>query len=161
MKIQSSTRVLLIALALCGVQAAVVAQMVLPPAPLRHEGFHPFPTIRTGYSPGTILQTRTDAGGRRTIPYLLPQSFPLDPPVQLVTTTEVVPSIEQTTSVGIGAALQMLLPRSIVSADVATGLSSDTSMKIVFGSGTREMLLGADVDRIVAAVKWRHCCLRH
>jgi len=151
MKRRSVSQALLAALTLFGTQEALLAQVILPPTPLRHEGFHPFPTIRTGYTPGTILQTRVDAGGRRTVPYLLPQNLSLDPPAQLLTTSEVVPTIEQTTSVGIGAAIQMLLPRAVVSTEIAAGLSSDSSMKIVFGSGTREMLLGADTDRIVAA----------
>ena len=146
---QRFTSFLLTALFICC--GPSIAQVISPPASLRHEGFHPFPTIRTGYPPGTILQTRLDSAGRRTLPYLMPQHLALDPPVQLTTTSEVVPSIEHTTSAGITAALQMLLPGSLVSGDVASGLSSDTSMKVTFGSGTREMLLGADVDRVVAA----------
>jgi hypothetical protein len=140
---------LLTALLVC--RGPSIAQIITPPASLRHEGFHPFPTIRTGYPPGTILQTRLDPAGRRTLPYLMPQHLALDPPVQLSTTSEVVPSIEHTTSAGIAAALQMLLPGSLVNADITSGLSLDTSMKVTFGSGTREMLLGADVDRVVAA----------
>lgn len=143
-------RLLIASIAALFLPAQTSAQIIQTPTQLRNEGFVPFPTVRTGYGVGTVLQTRMDGGRLRTVPYFTPDLLRLDPIATILTTEEVVPAIESSDEGSISAALRLVLAR-FPGASANTSIAQGSTVRIVFGKGLREMLLGADIERSVRA----------
>lgn len=133
---------------------AAGAKTIDPPEALRLEGFFAFPSIRTGYGPGTILQRYVQSGITKTRVYLELGDLSIEPPIVFLPTEEEIPAITHSTSASIAGALEFVLAAAGLRPKVEAHYSSGSTLAITFGRGYRESIKGADVPRVIqAAVK--------
>lgn len=127
------------------------AQWMETPAYLKTEGFHPLPTLRTGFAVGSILRETVDGGNRRVVPYYLPSELNLSPVPIFSNNTEVLPQISTSTNVGINAALRFLFSAFGLSPEVSAEIGGGSNHRVAFGSAKREVMRGPDEDRFMRA----------
>lgn len=127
------------------------SQIITPPESLKLEGYFAFPTLRTGYAPGTVLQRYEQSGIQKTRVFLELNDLELNPPVVLVRIEEEIPASTYSTSSSIGGAIDFLLAASGLRPKVEANYSSGSTLAIKYGRGYRESIKGADVRRVIQA----------
>lgn len=131
----------------------VAALEIGPPESLKLEGFYSYPTIRTGFDPGTLLERYMQDGKQRTRIFYELKDLEISPPVSILRTEEEIPASTYTELSSITGAIEFLLSASGLGSRVAAGYTTGATLEMKYGRGYRETIKGGDIRRIVEAAK--------